>query len=186
MRVGAYDTSYPNDVTTDEFTITVLRNQNGPVFQPGASYVQTVSDNLPLFAKVETILATDKDQGVRASDFTIGYCFVHLQQRSTAFYIFIFLFYQFWFILICVFCFFQDVVTYRLINATSDGLEFFYLDANTGEVFVKKDLADAKFQPYIVSSVANSVPFFFICQIPALSIISTDKPNIVYHVILIY
>ena len=60
----AYDNAYASTRATADVTIEVTRNENGPIFQPSATYQVTVSEELQLGALVQTVTAVDRDDGV--------------------------------------------------------------------------------------------------------------------------
>ena len=64
LTVVAFDNAYAFTRATADVTIEVTRNENGPIFQPSATYQVTVSEELALGALVETVTAVDRDDGV--------------------------------------------------------------------------------------------------------------------------
>ncbi|KAL8559117.1 hypothetical protein ACOMHN_046165 [Nucella lapillus] len=63
LTVVAYDNAYASTRATADVTIEVVRNENGPVFQPSATYQVTVPDEITLGALVLTVTAVDRDAG---------------------------------------------------------------------------------------------------------------------------
>lgn len=59
-RFTAYDSINPRQVATSELTIRVLRNQNGPVFNPSI-YDETIADVYPVGGVVLRVTANDAD-----------------------------------------------------------------------------------------------------------------------------
>ena len=67
LRVVAYDDAYAGTRATADVTIEVVRNENGPIFQPSATYQVTVSEEIQLGSLVQAVTAVDRDQGVSIS-----------------------------------------------------------------------------------------------------------------------
>ncbi|XP_076458561.1 protocadherin Fat 4-like [Babylonia areolata] len=63
LRCVAYDNAYASTRATAEVTIEVVRNENGPIFQPSATYQVTVSEQIALGTVVQTVTAIDRDDG---------------------------------------------------------------------------------------------------------------------------
>ena len=61
LTVVAYDNAYASTRATADVTLEVTRNENGPIFQPSATYQVIVSEELALGALVETVTAVDRD-----------------------------------------------------------------------------------------------------------------------------
>lgn len=65
LEVIAYDSAYPSNRATTDVTIFVLRNVNGPIFIPSATYQQSVQEDIPIGTSILTVSAQDRDAGVR-------------------------------------------------------------------------------------------------------------------------
>ncbi|GFN78435.1 protocadherin fat 4, partial [Plakobranchus ocellatus] len=111
LRVIAYDSAYASNRATADVTIRVLRNVNGPIFVPSATYEVTVSETTSIGTGLLTVLAQDRDDG--------------------------------------------DIVTYELLNSTSNGTFFFFLDRDTGEISNRRALTDAPLNLYTLTVVAR-------------------------------
>ncbi len=61
----AYDSAYPEVRTTAEVMIGVTRNQNGPQFQPSATYEKVIVDSYAVGEIILTLRATDGDSQVK-------------------------------------------------------------------------------------------------------------------------
>lgn len=59
-RFTAYDSVNPSQRAQSELTIRVLRNQNGPIFNP-TSYTITIADTYEVGRVALTVTATDAD-----------------------------------------------------------------------------------------------------------------------------
>lgn len=60
-RFTAYDSANPRQVAQAELSIRVLRNQNGPVYNP-STYRMTIAETYEVGSVVLTLTATDADQ----------------------------------------------------------------------------------------------------------------------------
>lgn len=60
----AFDTAYPTTRATSDVTIVVIRNENGPIFLPSATYETQVSEDVVIGTNVIQITAVDQDAGV--------------------------------------------------------------------------------------------------------------------------
>ncbi len=60
----AYDSAYPSNQATSDVTIVVLRNINGPIFLPSATYETSVSEDVDIGTTVITLTTQDRDEGV--------------------------------------------------------------------------------------------------------------------------
>lgn len=63
LVVEAFDSAYPQDVTSATVTVNVLRNQGRPSLI-GSPYITTVNETIPVGTSVLTVQASDPD-GVR-------------------------------------------------------------------------------------------------------------------------
>ena len=68
----AYDSAYASNRATADVTIRVLRNVNGPIFVPSATYEITVSETTSIGTGLVTVLAQDRDDGVSHMDMVIS------------------------------------------------------------------------------------------------------------------
>ncbi|XP_035826838.1 protocadherin Fat 4-like [Aplysia californica] len=107
LRLVAYDNAYAANRATSDVTIIVLRNVNGPIFVPSATYETTVNENIDIGARVISVSAQDRDAG--------------------------------------------DIVTYELVNPTSNGTQYFFLDRDTGEISSRKALTSAPLNLYTLT-----------------------------------
>lgn len=64
LRVVAFDPAYPDKKASTDVIITVLRNVNGPIFVPSATYDELVFDTTDIGASIVHVSATDQDQEV--------------------------------------------------------------------------------------------------------------------------
>ncbi len=71
LNVVAYDSAYPEVRTTAEVMIGVTRNQNGPQFQPSATYEKVIVDSYAVGEIVLTVRATDGDSQVRTDSISL-------------------------------------------------------------------------------------------------------------------
>lgn len=71
LTVVAFDNAYANNRATADVTIEVIRNENGPIFTPSATYEVTVSEEAALGSLIEVVTAIDRDEGVRGFCFTV-------------------------------------------------------------------------------------------------------------------
>ena len=104
LRVVAYDNAYPTNRATSDVTILVLRNVNGPIFVPSATYQTTVNEEVDIGTNIINVAAEDRDAG--------------------------------------------DLVTYEIVNSTSNGSVYFFLDRSTGEISSRKALTSAPVNLY--------------------------------------
>ena len=65
LSLIAYDSAYPEVQTSAQVIISVLRNVNGPIFLPVATYHKTLVDSFEVGSVVEQVTATDSDEQVR-------------------------------------------------------------------------------------------------------------------------
>ena len=61
IRIIAYDSAYPDQVTTATIPIEVTRNQYAPIFSR-AEYEKSITENHQLGSSVVQLTATDKDK----------------------------------------------------------------------------------------------------------------------------
>ncbi|RUS85645.1 hypothetical protein EGW08_006591, partial [Elysia chlorotica] len=111
LRVIGYDSAYASNRATSDVTIRVLRNVNGPIFVPSATYEITVSETTSIGTGLISVLAQDRDDG--------------------------------------------DIVTYNLLNSTSNGTLYFFLDRDTGEISSRRALTEAPLNLYTLTVVAR-------------------------------
>ena len=71
----AYDSAYPEVRTTAEVMIGVTRNQNGPQFQPAATYEKVIVDSYAVGEIILTLRATDGDSQVKIHSISCTICF---------------------------------------------------------------------------------------------------------------
>ena len=56
-----YDSAYPNAQDTADVVISVIRDEQGPIFQPSATYQITIPETTPIGNEVLTVNAIDPD-----------------------------------------------------------------------------------------------------------------------------
>ncbi|XP_041364043.1 protocadherin Fat 4-like [Gigantopelta aegis] len=111
LKIVAYDDAYPYTQATSDVTVTVIRNENGPVFIPSATYERTISEDVIIGTSVVSVSAIDRDSG--------------------------------------------DVVTYRMLNSSSSGSTYFFVDQDTGVVSTRKTLTEAPLNLYTLTIQAT-------------------------------
>ena len=61
LRLIVYDSAYPNAQDTSDVVITVLRDEQGPIFQPSATYQITIPETTPIGNEILEVNAIDAD-----------------------------------------------------------------------------------------------------------------------------
>ena len=63
LTVTAEDLSYPFRSSTSNVIVNIIRNANTPIFNSGANYDVTISEEKPVIETILTVSATDQDEG---------------------------------------------------------------------------------------------------------------------------